>query len=179
LSLRTTHPSIFAAILAAIVAGCAATAGDKPGNHVITRQSCPRSVLYRASTLAEGGVVLRAARRLLEPNVINSQGRLYRLTPRNAPIDLVARVTAVDSYVDMRFNRLIPGSLVIERAGASECGARTATASWAIHYGMPESVIANTGVYTFLVKTKRGWRFWGDWCAAGQSRAWRRKNCIF
>jgi hypothetical protein len=44
---------------------------------------------------------------------------------------------------------------------------------------MPESVIANTGVYPFFVKTKRGWRFWGDWCAAGQSPAWRRKNCIF
>jgi hypothetical protein len=44
--------------------------------------------------------------------------RLYRLT-RATPIDLVARVIAVDSDVNVRFNRLIPGSLVIERAGAA------------------------------------------------------------
>jgi hypothetical protein len=28
------------------------------------------------------------------------------------------------------------------------------------------------------VKTRSGWRFWGKWCGAGQSKAWRRQYCI-
>jgi hypothetical protein len=46
-----------------------------------------------------------------------------------------------------------------------------------VHYWIPVSVIANAGVWTFLVKTRTGWRFWGDWCGAGKPRRWRNYYC--
>jgi len=102
-----------------------------------------------------------------------SQGTFYRLTPRNAPIDEVFRLAAFHSLLD----ETQPGLVVLHRAAARLCGERTAQASWAIHYSIGVSVIANAAVWTFFVKTKRGWRFWGDWCGAGKRRKWRNSHC--
>jgi hypothetical protein len=174
----TTGRGVLAAIvLAALAAGCGATRVNR--EVAPSAADCPDGVLFQASANAPGGDVLRSAQRVLSRRTIHSQGTIYRLTPKWAPIDFVARVSAVESRRNVGYNRLIPGSLAIERAGSAQCGAHKAVASWAVHYGMPASVIANTGVYAFFVKTRSGWRFWGQWCGAGESAAWRRKNCIF
>jgi hypothetical protein len=135
-------------------------------------------VLYRASYYAPIGQVLHAAQRALARETLNSQGTLYHLTPRNAPIDLVEHGLAYDEKSMVLFNRATPGALKILRAAEAQCGRRLAEASWVIHYDIPVSVIAGPGTYVFFVKTRSGWRFWGNWCGAGQSRAWRRQNCI-
>jgi hypothetical protein len=171
-----------ASILALVGAGCGANVVATVHHDAFpgaAKPHCPHGVMFRASQFAPVARVLSEAQRALARNTINSQGRIYRLSPTHAPIDLVEQVRAVESRENVGFNRLIPGALAIERTGAAECGAQVTNASWAVHYGMPESIIANTGVYTFMVETRRGWRFWGDWCAAGRTKAWRRKHCVF
>ena len=117
--------------------------------------------------------VLLAAQRLLARQRYGSQGKIYRLTPRNAPIDEVFRAAVLRGPLD----ETQPGLVMIHRAAARQCGEPTAQASWAIHYWIPVSVIANAGGWTFIVKTKAGWRFWGDWCGAGKPRKWRNTYC--
>jgi hypothetical protein len=165
-------------VLAAVAAGCGAQSSDAPEKALPAAIDCPAGVLFRESRFARVSDVLAAAQRVLARDTINSQGRIYRLTPKWAPIDFIAQVNAVDKRVNVHYNRLVAGSLAIERAGAAECGALKTNASWAIHYDMPASTIAGTGVYAFFVKTRGGWRFWGQWCGASQSAAWRNKNCF-
>jgi hypothetical protein len=108
----------------------------------------------------------KAAQGRLARTTINSQGTVYRLTRRNAPIDFVERVATADSPFDER----VPGRSVLHRAAVSACGRTTADASWAIHYELPVSIIAGPGGWPFFVKTRTGWQFWGYWCGAGKTR---------
>jgi hypothetical protein len=166
-------------------AGCGTTSGAQPSGPVTPsrpvlatpmaadRGACPRAVLYVASTVAPVKQVLLAAQRLLARQRYSSQGTVYRLTPRNAPIDEVFRTALIGTPLD----ETQPGLIAIHRAGARLCGERTAQASWAIHYWIPVSVIVGTGAWTYIVKTRTGWRFWGNWCGAGKPRNWRNAYC--
>jgi hypothetical protein len=147
-----------------------------PSKH--TRMGCPSGVLYRSSSFAPIHEVLHAAQRLLAHETLNSQGTIYHLTPRNAPIDFLQHGLAYEGSANVVLNRATPGALTILRAGEAECGRQAAQASWAVHYQIPVSVIAGPGAFPFLVKTKAGWRFWGSWCGAGRSQAWRRQYCV-
>jgi hypothetical protein len=135
---------------------------------------CPSGVLVRASILAPVSSVLHAAQRVLARQTITSQGTTYHLTPRNAPIDQVEQLAI--SHLER--DRAVAGRVAIHRVAAAACGEKIAQASWAIHYQVPVSVIAGPGSFPFLVKTKAGWRFWGYWCGAGRTKAWRQKNCF-
>ena len=137
--------------------------------------SCPKGVLARDSVLAPIADVLQGAQGLLARKTINSQGTVYHLTPRNAPIDLIERL-ATSGKADP-VNQRIPGLALIRRAAVSACGEEIAQASWAIHYDLPVSVIAGQGGSAFLVKTRTGWRLWGNWCGAGNTRQWRNTYC--
>ena len=137
------------------------------------REDCPRGVLYVGSTVAPVKQVLLAAQRLLARHRYPSQGRVYRLTPQNAPIDEVLRTARIGTPLD----ETQPGLVAIHRAGGRLCGERTAQASWAIHYWIPVSVIVGTGAWTYIVRTRTGWRFWGNWCGAGKPRSWRNAYC--
>ena len=170
-----------AGLFALAAGGCA---GATPRTKTITptlvrsaqttgRGGCPRAVLYDASSVAPVKQVLLAAQRLLARQRYGSQGKIYRLTPRNAPIDEVFRAAVLRGPLD----ETQPGLVMIHRAAARQCGEPTAQASWAIHYWIPVSVIVNAGAWTFIVKTKAGWRFWGDWCGAGKPRKWRNTYC--
>jgi hypothetical protein len=142
-------------------------------SHTTGRRGCPHAVLYDASSLASVKQVLLAAQRLLARQRYGSQGTVYRLTPRNAPIDEVLRLAVLHGPLD----ETQPGLVRIHRAAARQCGELAAQASWAIHYGIPVSVIASAGGWTFIVKTKAGWRFWGNWCGAGKHRRWQNTYC--
>jgi len=132
-------------------------------------------VLLAESSKASIADVLRAAERQLARETINSQGRIYHLTPRNAPITLLERIATIGngSPLDQR----VPGLGAVHRAAVSACGIAIAQASWAIHYEIPIAVIAGLGPYPFFVKTRSGWRFWGSWCGADKPRQWRNSNC--
>jgi hypothetical protein len=41
----------------------------------------------------------------------------------------------------------------------------------------PVSVIASAGGWEFIVKTRTGWQFWGNWCGAGKSQQRRTYYC--
>jgi hypothetical protein len=145
--------------------GLAAAASGAAGQPRV--RLCPTNVLATASGTAPVARVLRAAERRLAQQTIDSQGQIYHLTPRNAPIDVIVRLATGDSAL---FER-------VRHAAASACGGRTATASWAIHYSVPVGLVADTGVYRFFVETRAGWRFWGHWCGAGRSAHWRHAYC--
>ncbi len=137
------------------------------------RSSCPRGVLIDESTIAPVHEVLLAAQRLLSRREYGSQGTIYHLTPRNAPIDEVFSAATLGGP----FDDTQPGLRAIHRVAALRCGRSTAQASWAIHYSIPVSVIASAGGWVFIVKTRTGWQFWGNWCGAGKSRQWRAYYC--
>jgi hypothetical protein len=179
LRMKSLRAVVALAGLAAVPVGCGSLEVAKAPEHLATQASCPKYVLYRASSLAPVAEALRAAQRSLARRTLMAQGVTYHLTPRNAPIVLIAHALAWEGRGNVIFNRFVPGALTILRAGEAQCGRRVAEASWTIHYGLPVASVANTGVYRFFVKTRRGWRFWGDWCGAGQAPTWRRKNCIF
>jgi hypothetical protein len=135
--------------------------------------SCPKGVLANESASAPMAVVLRAAQQQLAHRTINSQGTVYHLTPRNAPIDFIERVAAVGTGA----GQTLPGLVDVHRVAAANCGKTLAQASWAIHYYIPVSVIAAAGGNEFVVRTRVGWRLWGDWCGAGKPRGYRKTNC--
>lgn len=136
--------------------------------------SCPKDILGDESRFAPIAEVLRAAQRLLAQETINSQGTIYHLTPRHAPIDYIQQLDVYGAPVDDQ----VPGRVALYRAAASACGEATAHASWAIRYTVPVSLIAGTAGYPFFVKTRTGWRFWGGgWCGVGHSREWRARYC--
>lgn len=159
--------------------GCTSSSSDRPtdtaaGLNALRRQTtCPTNVLEIESAAAPIAEVLTAAERLLAAQTSNSQGHVYRLTPRFAPIKHVQRLYLTMSKMDMR----APGHLRIHSLAAALCGEATANASWAIQYDLILSVIAGSQRYPFLVKTASGWRFWGEWCGAGRPAAWRAANC--
>src|SRR5262245_9836372 len=93
------------------------------------RSSCPTNVLTESAS-APVGVVLRAAERRLAKRTMNTQGTIYHLTPRNAPIELVARLATGAPVLEAR----VPGLAALHHAAAVACGERTAGASWAIRY---------------------------------------------
>jgi hypothetical protein len=172
---------VFLVVPALVACGATVSRESKPTTTLPakhTRAGCPRGVLYRGSSFAPIHEVLHAAQRLLAHETLNSQGTIYHLTPRNAPIDFLQHGLAYEGSANVAFNRATPGALTILRAGEAECGLRTAQASWAVHYQIPVSVIAGPGAFPFLVKTRAGWRFWGSWCGAGRSKAWRRQYCV-
>lgn len=136
--------------------------------------ACPTAVLYAQSLRASIEAVTSAARQLLARHTINSQGTVYHLTPRNAPIDYVQRIATTG----LRLDQTVPGLAALHRVAAASCGNRTAQASWAIHYRVPVSVIAGSGGFPFIVKTRTGWRFWGWWCGADKTPQWRKANCL-
>jgi len=138
------------------------------------RASCPQGVLARESVLAPISEVVRAAQRLLARQTIHRQGTDYRLTPRYAPIDYVARISIVGTGTH---DQMVPGLLTLHRAGVVACGEGVAQASWAIHYDITVAM-AGFGGWRFFVKTTTGWRFWGNWCGASKSRQWRKTNCF-
>jgi hypothetical protein len=133
--------------------------------------SCPKGVLADESSSAPIAVVLRAAQQQLARRSINSQGTVFHLTPRNAPIDFIERVSAVGTGV----GQTLPAD--VYRVAVANCGKTFAEASWAIHYDIPVSVIAGPGAYEFVVKTRVGWRLWGDWCGVGKPPGYRKSNC--
>jgi hypothetical protein len=135
--------------------------------------SCPKGVLADESSSTPVGVVLGAAQRQLGRRTINSQGTVYHLTPRNAPIDFVERVAAVGTGA----GQTLPGLVDVHRVAVAACGKTLAQASWAIHYFIPVSVIAGAGRNEFIVKTRVGWRLWGYWCGADKPRGWGKTHC--
>ena len=137
------------------------------------RTSCPKGVLVDESERTPITDALRAAQRLLARQTISSQGTVYHLTPRNAPIDYIQQLVVNTSITDQN----LPGLVGLHRAAAARCGEAIARASWALHFALPVAIIAGEGGYPFLVKTKAGWRFWGGWCGAGKSRQWRVTHC--
>jgi hypothetical protein len=106
-----------------------------PERHVLASLSamdCPRHVLAEASLLSPIAVVTRAAQKLLARQTIESQGTLYHLTPRNAPIDVIeAGSLAMDVPPS---SVTVPGLVTIHRAAVAACGEQTANASWIVHY---------------------------------------------
>lgn len=136
-----------------------------------TRSSCPHEVVETNLPVADA---LRAAQRKLAGLTINTQGTVYHLTPQNTPINFIAQLYTTGTRV---LDQRTPGLLTLHRAAASACGERTAQASWAIHFQVGPAITASNDIYTFLVDTRDGWRFWGDWCGVSESAQWRRANC--
>jgi hypothetical protein len=167
---------LFAALGAA---GCSSSSADRATDtaadlEALRRQTvCPADVRVIESVNAPIAEVLRAAERLLAARTAYSQGHVYRLTPRLAPIRHVQRLSMTNSEIDQR----APGKLRVNGLAAALCGEATAKASWAIQYDLIAAGIAGTQDYPFLVKTASGWRFWGSWCGAGRTSAWRAANC--
>src|SRR5436190_11892158 len=156
-----TVPRALALTTVPLVALACGTTHLQPATQTSTTSSaaCPSGVMSDASRLAPVGQVLRAAQRLLSKRTVSAQGRVYRLTPRNAPIRLIWQIGIGVPTIDRRE----PGLLVLNRRATALCGKRIAGASWAIHYEIPVApMISAADVYTFFVKTHRGWRFWGD-----------------
>jgi hypothetical protein len=120
---------------------------------------CPTGVLAQRSTFAPVASVLDEAQRQLSRRTVDSQGTIYHLTPKNAPITYLAQ--------------LQPDLHAIYRAGVAQCGRATADASWAIHYDVPVASTVFAGGWLFFVDTERGWRFWGEWCTAARAK----RNC--
>ena len=119
--------------------------------------------------------VIGAAQRVLARQTVTPMGRVYHLTPRNAPIVFVAQLEIDGGRYG---GRRVPGLLPLNGRATGLCGKDIADASWAIHYEIPVAPMASSAdVYTFFVKTRSGWRFWGDWCGAGKPRRWRSANC--
>src|SRR5439155_11251487 len=142
----------------------------------VARVACPQSVDAAASTSTPVVDVLRAAQqRLAKQTFAGALGKTYHLTPTIAPIDFIERVAILGNGAPL--DQMIPGQIALHRLAASECGTRTANASWAIHDTIGVSVVAGLGDYSFFVKTVHGWRFWGSWCAATKSSHWRSTYC--
>lgn len=142
-------------------------------NSRVAKASCPKGVLSGESSHAPVSVALQAAQRLLARKSINRQGRVFHLTPENAPIDRIQQLTIVGTMRD----QTQPGLLAIHRVAAAACGEPAAHASWAIHDYVPRSTAGGAGGFYFLVKTNRGWTLWGNWCGADRSRQWRDNYC--
>lgn len=136
------------------------------------RVSCPPTPSQ--VTFQPVGVVLAAAQKLLAQQTTQVQGRTYRLTPKWAPIDFLANLATVGNGSPL--DRMAPGLLAVHKLAVSECGFRVAQSTWAVRYH-PPTLIAGLSVYAFFTKTPSGWQFWGNWCGAGQTRAWRKTNC--
>jgi len=164
--------SIVAFFLVLIGFGAAAAHSTIAPLSTTVHASCPKSVVADESSSASIASVLRAAQQQLARRTINRQGTVFHLTPRNAPIDFIERVSAVGTGV----GQTLPEPDV-RRVAVANCGKTLAEASWAIHYDIPVSVIAGPGAYEFVVKTRVGWQLWGDWCGAGKPRGYRKSNC--
>jgi hypothetical protein len=165
------------ALLLVIVAhGAVAASSADSRSTGQARALCPKGVLADESRRAPVSVVLRAAQRQLAHRRFESQGQSYDLTPNHAPIDFIERVVTLGNGAPL--DETVPGLLSVHRVAASTCGERTAQASWAIHYPITVAIIAGLGGYNFFVKTRDGWRFWGDWCGATKSAQWRKKYCF-
>jgi hypothetical protein len=136
---------------------------------------CPQGVLVEESRGTPIREALRAAEKLLARTRVSVQGTTYYLTPRHAPIDFITPLSLFGSRV---VDEQVAGKIALHRAAARLCGEATAQASWAIRY-FPVTLIAGLAGHPFLVKTRTGWRFWGNgWCGAGHSRAWRTRHCL-
>jgi hypothetical protein len=162
-------------VSASCTANRAADTSPSPASLPRIDTKCPTGVLYRASALASASDVLRAAERILARQTLNTQGHLYHLTPRNAPIKVVEQLGIFDPHAPGR--DVVPGLAAIYRAAVLTCGPQTAGASWAVYYPIAVSVIASAGGYSFLTKTRTGWRFWGFWCGAQKPVRWRNTYC--
>src|ERR1700751_6155122 len=109
--LMSARGAPLAIVVAILAAGCATGSRQPLRETTSAAADCPRDVLFRESTFARVSDVLASAQRVLARSVITSQGRMYRLTPKWAPIAFVARVSAVESRQNVGYNRLVPGSL--------------------------------------------------------------------
>lgn len=134
--------------------------------------SCPQHVLYRESSEAPVSEALHAAQSLLARVRFVGQGLVFHLTPSQAPIDHLVKLSPATSTYD----QTMPGLVAISHVAAAACGESVAGASWALHYSIPGGMASNQG-FPFLVKTRTGWKFWGYWCGADKSRKWRDKYC--
>ena len=132
-----------------------------------TRVSCPKGVLVESSAYAPVLEALRAAQALLARQTLKWQGSVVRLVPMNAPIDLIMQLAQSQTVFGKMF-------LPIYRRAVAACGADTAGASWAVHLIDHPS---GDHRFPFLVKTKGGWTFWGSWCGADRSAAFRNSWC--
>lgn len=158
-----------------VVLGLSLTAAGATGaNRADHRQriACPPSPAR--VTAQRLPVVLAAAEKVLARQTTTVQGVTYRLTPRWAPIDFLASISIVGNGSPI--DRMAPGLLALHNLAASECGFKVAELSWAVRYSFP-TVIAGQAGYAFFTKTPSGWRFWGNWCGAGESPGWRKANC--
>jgi hypothetical protein len=147
----------------------------RPGGSGAPPRGLPEGRPREESLFTPVAEVTRQAERLLSHQTVETQGTLYHLTPRNAPIDLVASLDLALGLPPARIT--VPGIAVIYRHAAALCGKATAAASWTIHYPIPVSEISSAAGWRFLVKTRTGRRFWGNWCGAGKSASWRAANC--
>jgi hypothetical protein len=119
--------------------------------------------------------VLDSAQRQLAHQTVTAMGRVYHLTPRNAPIVFIAQLEIGGGT---SWSRRVPGLVPLNARATALCGKKIAAASWAIHYEIPVAPMVSTAdVYTYFVKTRHGWRFWGDWCGAAKPPRWRAANC--
>src|SRR6185437_7218027 len=93
------------------------------GSNADAAVACPHGVLSRESEFAPIAQVLRQAQRLVAKRTVNSQGTIVRLTPHNAPMDIVENLRL--GFAGSREDYL-PGASAIYKAAKALCGARTA-----------------------------------------------------
>lgn len=167
---------VIAVGLASGLLASAAVAGVRMDSTAAGRTACPTGVVLTARS-ADG--VLRGAESVLAQKWVYTMHGRHHLDPRDAPISIVESI-AISSPASSYDSR-IPGLVALHRYAAGLCGERIAQASWAIEYWLP--VYAATGytvgatLYPFVVKTRTGWRFWGNWCGLAQSASFRAKMC--
>ena len=168
---------MFLGLAAALCANVAAVAGVRSDSTVPERTVCPTGALLTAQSADE---VLRGAESVLAQKWVYTGSGRRHLDPREAPIVMVESIATSSAAA---FNRRIRGLVVLHRYAAGLCGERTAEASWAIAYWQPAVVSTapayqvGVDIYTFVVKTRAGWRLWGNWCGLTQSASFRAKMC--
>lgn len=117
-----------------------------------TADSGTRCPTGRVRQVEDVAAVVQAARRLLiRGKSISARGVKYRLTDRNAPIVEVVSLSPIFPG--------IPGASAFRASAAGRCGARIASASWAVvvYYTLAPMATSSIG-RAFVVLTDRGWR---------------------
>ena len=166
---------VLAVAMAVAVVASAGAAVLVRGSNADAAVACPHAVLRIESEFAPIADVLRQAQSLLAKRTVKAQGSIVRLTPQSAPMDIVESLRSGSQGAR---NDSLPGASAIYEAAKALCGARTAEASWAIHWDLPMLPAVTPGEYSLIVKTKHGWQFWGAWdCAGSWGKAWKKYWC--
>jgi hypothetical protein len=111
---------------------------------------CPSGPIAGFGTV--DGAIAAARRLRISGKTVSSQGRTYRLTPKNSPVLEVVQL-APDG------GRPLPGAAQLRKIATRRCGSRLASAAWGIVVNYPfVQIAASSEALFFVVKTTRGWR---------------------